>query len=105
MEELPKWYEIPIGGAILEAGNITKLKTGLWRTFKPIVDQEKCTRCRICWVYCPDNAVLEVEKTYITGKGKKYTLTYEINYDYCKGCGICFTECPVKAIEMVREYE
>jgi 2-oxoacid:acceptor oxidoreductase gamma subunit (pyruvate/2-ketoisovalerate family)/2-oxoacid:acceptor oxidoreductase delta subunit (pyruvate/2-ketoisovalerate family) len=64
-----------------------------WRTFKPVVDEAKCTGCRMCWVFCPENTILMVD-----GKST-------INYDYCKGCGICVEECPVGAITMMKESE
>ena len=103
MSSLPKWYEIPIAGIIPEAGNTRKIRTGEWRTFKPVINQDKCIRCRICWMYCPEGAIQEVPKEHITSKGVKYSVTYEVDYYYCKGCGICAEECPVKAIEMVLE--
>ena len=101
--ELPTWKEIPIAGTILEPGNSVKYKTGDWRTFRPVIDQEKCVRCLFCWAYCPDAAVKIVEKPYRTQSGKEYPFSVEIDYDYCKGCGICANECPVKAIQMVEE--
>lgn len=63
-------------------------KTGGWRDFKPIVDKEKCTGCRICEIHCPDNSIVVDDKT------RKAV----VDYDYCKGCLICVIECPVKAI-------
>ncbi len=62
--------------------------TGSWRTFKPVVDKEKCNRCGICALYCPDNAI---------------DPDLEIDLEFCKGCGICANECPQKAITMERE--
>jgi pyruvate ferredoxin oxidoreductase gamma subunit len=62
-----------------------------WRTFRPVWDYDKCIRCRICWISCPDNAIDWVED--------KPT----IDYRKCKGCGICTNECPTKAIEFKRE--
>jgi 2-oxoacid:acceptor oxidoreductase gamma subunit (pyruvate/2-ketoisovalerate family)/2-oxoacid:acceptor oxidoreductase delta subunit (pyruvate/2-ketoisovalerate family) len=62
-----------------------------WRTFKPIVDAEKCTGCKLCWMVCPDGSIDMVEKKSV------------INYDYCKGCGICAEQCPVDAILMKSE--
>ncbi|HIH98211.1 MAG TPA: 4Fe-4S binding protein [Thermoplasmata archaeon] len=67
-------------------------KTGQWRTFKPLLDKKKCTRCLRCWILCPDGAIQRNEDESV-----------EINLEYCKGCGICANECPVKAIRMVRE--
>jgi len=89
MSELKGWHEIPIAGVPFKLS--TDFKTGDWRTFKPVIDYEKCTTCMLCWIYCPDMAV-EYDGTKIY-----------INYDYCKGCGICAHECPVKAIKMVLE--
>jgi len=88
------WKEIPEGGLITEAGNSANYETGSWRTVRPVRDEKKCTNCLICWVYCPDSAVLISD-----GKIKG------IDYAHCKGCGICATECPVKAIKMVDEKE
>jgi len=90
-EAKPGWKSIPIGGILLEPGSAMKYKTGDWRAFKPIVDQGKCINCLICWIFCPDAAIVRLEK--FVG----------INNDYCKGCGICANECPVKAITMVEE--
>lgn len=66
-------------------------KTGDWRLLTPKIDREKCSKCMLCWVYCPD-AVIDRD-------------TLEIDYEYCKGCGICAQECPRKAIVMIREEE
>ncbi len=103
MSSLPGWKRIPIGAVITEPGSSLKYKTGDWRVMRPIIDQEKCVRCRTCWVFCPDGAIMEVKKPYRTKAGREYDVSYEINYDYCKGCGICAHECPVKAITMVEE--
>ena len=82
--------DIPEGGVIPEPGTSANYKTGSWRTGKkPIRDEDKCIHCLICWMYCPDGAII-VENEKIIG----------INYDYCKGCGICENECPKKAITM-----
>ncbi|HLC26102.1 MAG TPA: FAD-dependent oxidoreductase [bacterium] len=51
-----------------------------------------CTRCEICWVFCPDRAV-EKEKD-----------VYRIDYEHCKGCGICAVECPRGVITLVEEH-
>jgi len=88
------WKDIPIGGLILEAGNAAAYNTGSWRTFKPVVDHQKCINCLFCWVYCPDSSVVVTD-----GKMK------EFDYDHCKGCGICANVCPTKAIEMKPEVE
>jgi pyruvate ferredoxin oxidoreductase delta subunit len=88
------WKELPIGAKILQAGNSVEYDTGSWRTFRPVVDKEKCTNCLICWILCPDACIL-VEDEQMVG----------YDYDHCKGCGICAELCPVHAIEMVLETE
>ena len=67
-------------------------KTGTWRVYRPVIDQEKCVKCLLCWLYCPDAAVKRGDDDSV-----------EIDYDFCKGCGICAHECPVNAIEMKAE--
>lgn len=91
MSKLKGWREIPIGGLLLEGRTAREYKTGDWRVFKPIIDKEKCTNCLLCWIYCPEPAILRGEPKV------------EVDYDYCKGCGVCAEECPVKAISMVEE--
>ncbi len=93
-EKLKGWKELPIGAKILEAGNSDSYETGSWRSLRPIHDKVKCTNCLLCWVYCPDSAIVVKE-----GKFDHF------DYDHCKGCGVCAKECPPKAdaIEMVDE--
>ena len=69
------------------------VRTGTWRTFRPIIDTKKCTRCYTCWKFCPDVSI-EVREE---GEYPR------VDYDHCKGCGICANECPAGAIQMVRE--
>lgn len=89
----PGWKEIPIGGVCWKPA--TEYRTGDWRTFRPVRDQERCTKCLLCPMICPDSAILWVEATG----------DIRFDYDFCKGCGICANECPVEAIKMVREGE
>lgn len=86
------WKQIPIGGVIVEAGNAEEYLTGDWRTFRPVVDKEKCKNCLLCWIYCPDSSVI-VENKEMKG----------FRYNHCKGCGICDNVCPFDAIKIVEE--
>ena len=88
--------DLPMGGVIKEGGTAHGYSTGGWRKLRPIVDLDRCTNCLICWVMCPDSAV-------ITKDGKMMGFDLE----HCKGCGICAVECPdkVKAITMKEEAE
>lgn len=94
MSQKPKgWKEVPVAGVCWKPA--TEYLTGDWRTFKPVRDPEKCTRCLLCPMICPDSAIT----------WNKTTEDIEFNYDFCKGCGICASECPADAIKMVREGE
>jgi len=67
--------------------------TGTWRTIRPVLNQDKCIRCYMCWKFCPDMSMtVEKEGDYPS-----------VDLDHCKGCGICSNECPRGAIKMVRE--
>ena len=85
--------KMPLGAVIVDTGNTLLNKTGGWRTFRPVWDQQKCKQCMICWQFCPDDSIP-------LDKGGKRA---ETDFDYCKGCGICAKECPFKAISMARE--
>jgi pyruvate ferredoxin oxidoreductase delta subunit len=92
MSKKVDWKSLPFGAVILEPGSSLKYKTAEWRRSKPEYYASKCTKCALCWVYCPEGAIRVLENGFI-----------EIDLDYCKGCGICAKECPVEAIIMVRE--
>jgi 2-oxoacid:acceptor oxidoreductase delta subunit (pyruvate/2-ketoisovalerate family) len=75
-------FEAPIGKELYI------VKTGEWRFQKPVITREKCTRCGLCFVFCPTNAIREREDAY------------EADLETCKGCGICAHECHAGAITM-----
>jgi 2-oxoacid:acceptor oxidoreductase delta subunit (pyruvate/2-ketoisovalerate family) len=84
------WKDIPLTPVC----NFTTIKgnlTGSWRTFRPVVDMDKCIKCGICWQDCPD-AAIEWDEDHPVWR-----------YSHCKGCGICARECPSDAIEMELE--
>ena len=62
-----------------------------WRVFQPVIDMDKCTGCKNCWIYCPETAIKWTDEN-----------RPEIEWRKCKGCGICVNECPVVAIEFKR---
>lgn len=84
--------EITVGAVLESKGSISNLKTGAWRSMRPITDREKCTACGVCWSLCPEGCIKKGDD------GK-----FSADLDYCKGCGICANECPANAIEMVME--
>lgn len=102
-ERLQGWRSVTIGCAITKPGSFAERPTGDWRVFRPIINHEKCIRCLICWVVCPEPAINIVDKPYRTQSGREYKFTLDIDYNYCKGCGLCVEECPVKAIDFVEE--
>jgi pyruvate ferredoxin oxidoreductase delta subunit len=79
-------------GGIAKPGTTLANRTGGWRTFKPVYHYERCMKCGLCELLCPESCIVEMERGF-----------YKIDYNYCKGCGICSNECPKKAIEMVLE--
>jgi pyruvate ferredoxin oxidoreductase delta subunit len=85
-EDLP-----PIPVSFPQKGGIGR--TGDWRTYRPVIDPVKCSKCGFCYLYCPEG-VIEFDEN---------TKTYVIDYEYCKGCGICAKQCPKKCITFDRE--
>ena len=71
-------------------GSMRVNKTASWRSIRPIIHDDKCRRCMICWKYCPEPAILPTDPP-------------SIDYDFCKGCGICAYECKAKAIQILPE--
>ena len=71
-------------------GSMLSNKTSTWRSIRPVIIDDKCRRCMICWKYCPEPAISPTDPP-------------KIDYDYCKGCGICIEECPFDAIDSLDE--
>ena len=95
----PDWIELTLETADMSAPVIhrpqtsVKIKTGLWRTQRPVINYERCNHCWwICSSSCPDR-VINIEQDNIP----------VVDYDHCKGCMICVAQCPAHAIESVAE--
>jgi pyruvate ferredoxin oxidoreductase delta subunit len=68
-------------------------KKYLTRTMRPVVDFDKCIKCTLCWLACPDSCF------DVTPEG-----LYDANMSACCGCGVCEAICPVeKCVTMVNE--
>ena len=79
-------------GAVVKGGSSASYVVSGWRVKRPVIDEAKCTNCLICWVYCPEPAIVRHADSKVT-----------IDLVHCKGCGICEAECPLKAIRMEPE--
>ena len=95
----PDWIEFPFEDARISAPAIHReltsegMKTGLWRTMRPVIDREHCRACAwICSTYCPDGAI------HVDKDGRP-----NIDYVHCKGCLVCVAQCPNHAIKAVPE--
>jgi len=63
-----------------------------WRKEKPVVDRDKCIKCGVCYLFCPDSAIRTVEEGY-----------FEADEALCKGCGVCKAQCVSGCISMEKE--
>jgi pyruvate ferredoxin oxidoreductase gamma subunit len=97
-EPAPDWVDLPfevarISAPVIHAALTSEaVPTGLWRTLRPVIDNDRCNGCWwVCSAFCPDGAI-RVED----GRPK-------IDYDHCKGCLVCVAQCPPHAIDMVPE--
>jgi len=93
-EAQPRWTELNPGLVITDPGNSKTYLTGSWRSFYPLLTKDRCIKCGVCWILCPDAAYSQDEEGF-----------YLADMDYCKGCGICAHECPTGAITMLQEKE
>jgi len=112
--DMPKWHEmregiaipsIPMGAAVADpatgasggyrpARNPT-FKKYTTRTMRPVIDFEKCIKCTLCWLQCPDSCF------DVTPDG-----LYDANMEACCGCGVCEAVCPeAGCVTMVNEAE
>ncbi len=82
------WKEIAPAGVCSKSS--VGFMTGDWKTYMPIRDPDKCTKCLLCVLLCPDGAI-----KWLPEQGE-----IKFDFNFCKGCGICANECPTKAIKM-----
>jgi len=97
--ERPAWVDLPLDPADVAAPDVraplssVQVRTGLWRTLRPVIDDSLCRRCSwVCSTFCPDGAIS------IDPDGRP-----RIDYDHCKGCLVCAAVCPPHAIRVERE--
>ena len=60
-----------------------------WRDKKPEWNKDRCFKCGICYLSCPDSAIFLAPDGF-----------YDVDADRCKGCGVCETACINEAIVM-----
>jgi pyruvate ferredoxin oxidoreductase delta subunit len=105
--EMPRWWEmregvtipsLPVGKPIEGSKGYRPERSPVFkkfttRTMRPVVDFDKCVKCTLCWLQCPDSCF------DVTPEG-----LYDANMEACCGCGICEAVCPVEhCITMVNE--
>ncbi|MBT3701122.1 MAG: 4Fe-4S binding protein [Alphaproteobacteria bacterium] len=97
----PDWVDLSAEASAVAAPNIyaaltsVQVRTGLWRTLRPLLERDKCKRCHwVCGSYCPDGVIAVDDAGYP-----------EIDYEHCKGCMICVAQCPAHALVAVAEEE
>jgi len=88
------WKDLEIGSIVTDPGSASQYQTGGWRTQRPVYDTDKCIKCGLCAIFCPDGCIGQNAEGY-----------FEADLFYCKGCGICARECWTQAITMVEEEE
>lgn len=78
--------------SIYAVANSPQRQTGSWRQFRPVLHREQCTRCWLCFVWCPEAAIaLDAEEYPV------------VDYSVCKGCLLCAHECPTQAFSIEKE--
>jgi pyruvate ferredoxin oxidoreductase gamma subunit len=95
----PDWVELEAEApaisapAIYGAATSVQVRTGLWRTLRPVIDHDRCHRCHwMCALPCPDSALVVDEQGYP-----------QVDLEHCKGCMICVVQCPFHVISAVPE--
>jgi pyruvate ferredoxin oxidoreductase gamma subunit len=78
--------------SIYAIANSPERHTGSWRQYRPVLQRERCSRCWVCFVRCPDAAITLDPEDYPV-----------VDYAVCKGCLLCVHDCPTHAFNVVKE--
>jgi pyruvate ferredoxin oxidoreductase gamma subunit len=95
----PEWVDLPFeearisAPAVFASATSELVKTGLWRTERPVLNFDLCKRCSLCATYCPENAITPDREGFPC-----------IDYDHCKGCLLCVEQCPAHAMKAEPEH-
>jgi pyruvate ferredoxin oxidoreductase delta subunit len=92
LEVTSKFSKKMIGCSLIEKGAAKPFMPGDRRKALPEWDKDRCIRCGLCYIYCPDGAVYRTDDGF-----------FEADEKMCKGCGICHRECWFGSISMVEE--
>ncbi len=74
---------------LVDSGAVPAYSADDETALRPIWDKSLCTRCALCYLYCPEGAISRQEDGY-----------FDVDTDLCKGCGICHRECWFGAVSM-----
>lgn len=78
--------------SVYAIANTPQRRTGSWRQFRPVLQPDKCSKCWLCFIWCPEAAIsLDANDLPV------------VNYDECKGCLLCAHECPTHAFTIEKE--
>lgn len=92
METKAKFSQKMIECSLIDKGVAKPFKPGDRVNVFPQWDKDRCIRCGVCYVYCPDGAVYRQTDGF-----------FDVDKQKCKGCGICHRECWFGVISMVLE--
>jgi len=51
------WKDLEIGSIVTEPGNASQYRTGDWRSQRPTYNFERCIKCGICYLFCPEGCI------------------------------------------------
>lgn len=90
----PNWRDLALGVAVTEPGSSKYNRTGDWRSSRPIWQFDKCVKCGVCSIFCPEGCIsMQTDGLPLS------------DMEFCKGCGICVVECWTGCIHLEEEKE
>ena len=54
-----------VGCHLLETGKVKSLKPGTKPALLPVWDRDLCSRCALCYLYCPDAAISKQDDGFL----------------------------------------